>query len=225
MFVCAVCRPSVLQAQDDQNSQEFDERKLGDVVCGPRCVEFVLRHYNRCDDELIDLIREMQWPDFEAGSTLSGIQSALEKRNVSTHAMQIPAGARLRWDHPVILHLNGQENTLGHFVVWLPSSTIRQVQVWTGLPGVQTASASQLFSAPQSVLLTAPQPIEQPRVALVNFDTDRFWTVFTTLVCTAFVVTISTYAARRWLGRRARRDELRATGDVSGSIQKGTIRC
>ncbi|MDA1053652.1 MAG: cysteine peptidase family C39 domain-containing protein [Planctomycetota bacterium] len=221
VFIWAIYGLRVLPAQDI----EFDERKLDDVICGPRCVEFVLRHYDQRGDELVDLIREMQWPEFEAGSALFGVQYALEKRHVSTYAMQLPAGARLRWKHPVILHLADQENSLGHFVVWLPSSTPGAAHVWTGLPGIQIGRTSQLFAEPRVVLLTAPEPIVDPRLAIVNFDVVGFWTMLTILGLTAIAAILTVYLARQWIVVRAFRKQAANSAEVLRSTQKGSVRC
>lgn len=59
-----------------------------------------------------------------------------------------------------MLHLNGDEmGTIGHYVVWLPSSTPHRVDMWAGLPGVQSGPASSIFDDEIIALLTSPTSI------------------------------------------------------------------
>ncbi len=138
----------------------------GQPYCGPWCVEYVLKYYGH-DADLIALIREIQWPDLESGASLDAMDRALRTRGLHTFAMTISPEARLNWPFPVILHLRGEGGSQGHFVVWLPPSRTDEAQVWWGLDGIHRVSESQLAAQRSgAVLLTSPQPIEDPPCAI-----------------------------------------------------------
>jgi hypothetical protein len=130
----------------------------GDMVCGPRCAQFLLKHYGK-DTDLIELVKEIQWPEFEAGASLQAIDSALQKRGVYTQAIKMDPEATLCWPHPVLLHLNGS-GTMGHYIVWLPESSEEAVCAWVGLEGVRRGPNEKLARQLSGVvLLTSPVPI------------------------------------------------------------------
>lgn len=157
---------------DDGEADGLDslnnERNIGDLICGPKCVLEILRLYAKEGEDLIRLIQEIQYPDVHKGATLADIAQALEKRGIHTFAMGISPTARIIWQHPVIVHLNpkpGEE--IGHFVVWLPESHGDAVQVWNMDARIQQKS-ERLWSQERSgvILLTAPEPIDDPGKAL-----------------------------------------------------------
>jgi len=152
--------PSTTRAPDADTSRD-------DFACGPRCVQYVLRHYGSSVD-LVDLIRELQWSDFSRGTTLAEIQGVLERRGLYTAAIRINDLARLRWRHPVVLHLARTRNEIGHYVVWLRNRRTQQV-VWNGLMGeIELPDALPGLPFSGAVLLTAPSPITHPESALAS---------------------------------------------------------
>ncbi len=144
---------------------EFEGLNSEDLVCGPRCVQYILESNGQHAD-LIDLIREMQWPDLEHGVDLEAIDTALRDRGVHTFAMRLSPNARLKWPYPAIVHLARERERLGHFVVWLPTSS-HDVDLWCGPRGVRRLSQGD-FQAEFSgaVLLTAPEQIRDPELAV-----------------------------------------------------------
>ena len=149
-------------------------RQQGDLVCGPRCLEYLLRCYHKENPGLIELIREVQWPDIDAGSTLQSLEAALRRRGLGTRAIRIGPEARLCWPYPVLVHLSGTDTEEGHYVVWLPSSTEAHEEVWSGLAGVRTGTPAQLARRRSgAILLTAPGPIGDPGAAI--YHRDWFW--------------------------------------------------
>ncbi len=143
-------------------------KSKGDMYCGPRCVQFVLDHF-RSKVELIDLVREMQWPNVEAGTTLETVRNALTSRGVYTAALDIAPHARLDWPHPVIVHLNASRGKLGHYVVWLPEPPRNEVVLWTGLAGYHQGSEKQFQKLRSgAILLTSPTPIAHPESAIAD---------------------------------------------------------
>lgn len=174
------------------------------VVCGPRCVQFVLRHYGR-DEDLIDLVQELQWPDLGGGATLSGLRQALENRGIHTFAMRVEPGARLNWHSPAVLHWRGEERTLGHFVVWLPSSGTRAVLIWDGVFGTSRMTRSELASQMSGViLLTSASPIEHPEAAVMPPWQARSKTIVWLAVSLGAMVVFVCYRWFWWPEARAR---------------------
>jgi len=183
-----------------------DEPRLssqGDVVCGPRCVEYLLQCYRKATPGLIDLVRETQWPDFEAGASLKSLEGALRKRGVFTQAMKVGPEARLCWPYPVLLHLNGDDAFDGHFVVWLPSSTAARDEVWSGLIGVRKSSPAWLAQRRSgAILLTSPVPITDPGAAL--YDRDWFWQRFARVAAVLLTIVAAGFGGRLILSRLRR---------------------
>lgn len=139
------------------------EENRPDVVCGPRCVQYILKHYGQ-QVELHDLIQELQWPNLEAGSNLAGLQKSLNQRGIHTAAFKLPPGSQLGWTQPVIVHLKEgttvTSGTLGHFAVWLPTSANGVAELWFGPDGVRRGTNSRFDSIRSgTVLLTYPRPI------------------------------------------------------------------
>jgi len=151
---------------DEQSAQE---RNIGDLICGPKCVQKILQIYGKEDEDIIRLVREIQWPEIRKGSTLANVAQALEKRGIHTFAMQIKPSARIVWHNPVIVYLNpkpGEE--IGHFVVWLPESEEELVGIWDTNKGVQQKN-ERTWSKERSggLLLTSLEPINDPGQALI----------------------------------------------------------
>lgn len=157
---------------DDQEADDLEtvnqERSIGDLICGPKCVQEVLRLYEKEDEDIIRLVREIQWPEVRKGATLANVAQALEKRGIHTFAMDIFPSVRIVWNYPVIVHLNpkpGQE--IGHYIVWLPESQKDTVKIWNMNAKVEQEN-ERLWAKERSgaVLLTSPEPIDEPGRAL-----------------------------------------------------------
>ena len=81
-----------------------DPAPEGDAVCGPRCVQALLRSYGH-DAELIDLVRELHTDGVEQGTTLGQMRDALRSRGLHAEVVHLPEGAKLTWPEPSIVHL------------------------------------------------------------------------------------------------------------------------
>ncbi len=137
-----------------------------DVICGPRCVQRILRYFGKPEEELYDIVREIQWPDTEAGATLLSVATALERQGVRTYAMKMPRTSELAWPHPVIMHIDGDSRG-GHYILWYPPTADGLHRVWTGPEGwVKGPWEEVTRGRTGSVLLTAPSPITHPEVAV-----------------------------------------------------------
>lgn len=170
MLMIAIVMPSLYGDEHEENRPDTPnrERNIGDLICGPKCVREVLRLYGREDEDMIRLVREIQWPEVRKGSTMADIAQALEKRGVHTFAMKIKPSARIVWPHPVVVHLApkpGEE--IGHFVVWLPESQGGAAKVWNTDKGLEQQN-ERTWSKERSgaVLLTSLEPIDDPGKAL-----------------------------------------------------------
>lgn len=133
----------------------------GDLVCGPRCVQYVLAHYGR-DADLMSLVREMQWPHLEAGSSVGSVERALSDRGIEVASIADIAAKDLTWPTPVIVHLRDVTNhQVGHFAVLLQNDG-KNVRLWMGMEGVVELSLSGLRERFSGVaVLTALTPIDK----------------------------------------------------------------
>jgi ABC-type bacteriocin/lantibiotic exporter with double-glycine peptidase domain len=184
-------------AQD--HSPQLRATRRSDMVCGSRCARYLLKYYGH-DIDLIALVREIQWPDFEAGATMEAIDSALRARGINTYAMRLSHEARLKWPFPVLLHLE-PENDRGHFVVWLPSSSADVVSMWCGLDGISEGLEREWAQRRSgAVLLTAPHQIDNPDAA-VELVPWAGWTAllaFGGSLCFGVLLTVVIYARTLW---------------------------
>lgn len=160
------------------------------MVSGPRCVQALLEHYGKPPEDLDDLIHEVQWPDLDAGSSVRALEAALRKRGVSTFALQISRVARLRWPHPVLLHLKGGP-TGGRYVIRAPSPDPDVERLWTGLAGWRRGPWDVVAGDRSgAVLLTSPVPITHPMSAVYDPAWESVQTVGSVVVSVLTVVAI-----------------------------------
>jgi hypothetical protein len=147
---------------------------FGDRICGPRCVRCLLEHYG-IQEELAALVRETQWPDFEAGASLGSLAEALEKRGVHTCALRLSPSGKLTWPHPVLVHLRGAGGRMDHYVIWKPAGTPDGEGEYLeagALTHLSWAAVAQDRSG--VVLLTSPEPITAPEGATDEPAPDRY---------------------------------------------------
>jgi ABC-type bacteriocin/lantibiotic exporter with double-glycine peptidase domain len=188
----------------------------GDMVCGPRCVRFVLRRYGR-DVELIDLVKEMQWPDLEAGASLDRIQKSLNDRGVHTSAIQFAPDRRLRWPHPAILFIAGTDGQRGHYVVRVPDESSDDELIWSGLEGWRRGRWDQVTSGFSGVaLLTSPDPIADASSAVGPVSASRLARCFALGTTVALLAHIIVRLSARW---RPGVDRPSPTGPVACNTQ------
>lgn len=133
-----------------------------DNVCGPRCVWFLLNWFDR-DCELVDVIRETQWPDVEKGTNLAKLKAALEGRGLIAVGIEMQRPALLASHYPGIVHLKADGQTLGHFIVIPPHETDvgDLLTVWDGLSGWRQVDRSSIENRMSPIeLFVAPGPVE-----------------------------------------------------------------
>lgn len=145
-----------------------------DMICGPRCVQFLVKWYQNKDEDLIELAREVQWPQVEAGSTLDAVDQALRRRGIHTYPMRLSPSAVLQWRHPAVVRVSPSatsqtKDAPAHFAVWLPSSANDECWVWNGPSGVERfTEASFARRRSGEVLLTSSEPIQAPEEAVAS---------------------------------------------------------
>jgi ABC-type bacteriocin/lantibiotic exporter with double-glycine peptidase domain len=127
----------------------------------------LLEYHGLREEDLIDLVQEIQWPDLEKGATMKRMEEALQKRGVHTFRLQLAVDARLDLTFPAIVHLEPRSDEIGHYVVRLPSSSDSLVPVWWGKRGVRHVSVKTLDDVSSgAILLTSLQPIDDPGAAV-----------------------------------------------------------
>jgi len=134
---------------------------MGQDVLHTRCVQYVLAHYGR-DADLMSLVREMQWPHLEAGSSVGSVARALSDRGIEVAGLADIAAKELAWPTPAIVHLRDATNhPAGHFAVLLPNDG-KNVRLWMGMDGVVELSSSVFGERFSGVaVLTALTPIDK----------------------------------------------------------------
>lgn len=161
-----------------------------DNICGARCTQFVLQTYGKHED-LAGLVDELADGPLTNGTSLLGIQNALGRRGIFATAWNIDPDVAfdLSWEHPVIIHLQGADSSLGHFVVKVPDKNA----LWDGLQGFRRL---QDFNAPASgnILLTSSDPIRVPEFEF-NFNR-RYSSTILALFSVGMVFFISIFVIR-----------------------------
>ena len=152
------------ESMPETTPQDQENANVGDQICGPKCVCYLLDYYEKPED-IVSLIRELQWPDFRRGTSLKNLADALEKRGIFTSVLQVSPYSRIVHSEPVIVHFKPEsEGDLGHFAVWLPSSNGKTVHYWNTDGKVSEVSERKWREkGADAVLLTSSCPIARPR--------------------------------------------------------------
>ena len=131
----------------------------GDTVCGPRCVQAILRSYGQ-EAELIDLVRELHTEGVEKGTTLGQMRDAFEQRGLHAAVVHLPRDATLTWPEPVIVHLKPLgKQTMGHFIV-ATASNDETISVHDLLNGTLRGTQEELRKTMSGdILLVSKLPI------------------------------------------------------------------
>lgn len=165
------------------------------MVCGPRCVEYVLGSYGR-QIPLIRLVDEMSGTNLDQGTSLDALRRSLIRHGVYAQAISLRGRYRVHWKSPVIMHLkytSSLANKLGHFVVLLPESDMRHAHVWNGLNGIEVGTWDNFSGMASDVaLLTSSVPISDADALRAvqrrfGFIEQLSTVVFCSLVCILFL--------------------------------------
>jgi len=156
---------------------------FGSMYCGPRCVQRVLHEYG-ISAETGDLIREVQWPAVEDGSTIVALTEALKRRGIFSRVVNVDKKFKISWNHPAIVHL--ESNGKSHFVVWLPPlDPHSEGRVWDhdlseAVLHKEKKGFERFRSGP--VLLTSDKPISDSAIA-GKANSPGGWTTMDRVVC------------------------------------------
>ncbi len=183
-------------------------RADSDMVCGPRCVKFILKTYGQ-EVGLIDLVKEIQWPDLEAGASLDRIERSLNGRGIHTKAVRFSPGRRFDWPHPSVLYTDEGNPPRGHYVVAVPEAeTGSEGLIWAGVEGWRRGPWGEITRGFSGVaLLTSPDPIPETVRAAIHVPTDK-WLQIAGL---AFAGAILAHLLFRATARRSFRSRLGAS--------------
>ena len=177
-------------------------RDASDMVCGPRCVRFILSRFGK-EVDLIDLVKEMQWPNLEAGASLEQIRSSLNARGIHTEAIRFSPDRRLRWPHPVLLFEDEADRSQGHYVVLVPGDPSESdALIWGGLEGWRRGRWEEVTRGFSGVaLLTSPDPISNADAAVRQLPTSRLVRIAGLAAVGAIVAHLSFQLLARWRNR------------------------
>ena len=142
---------------DAQQPHQQPNPFRGNIFCGPRSVQRVLEFYGK-EADLMELIREIQWPATEQGASMAALAKALNSRGIYTAAVDVDPSCEIVWDFPVIVHL--ARNDYEHFVVWLPPKSAGSApRIWDGPPSraLVLGEFNSLRTGP--LLVTSDRPI------------------------------------------------------------------
>jgi hypothetical protein len=96
-----------------------------------------------------------------------------------------------------LVHLKGEADELGHYVVWL-SSSFGQASVWYGKSGLKTIPDRELMHRSSGfILLTSDEPITDPGQALASRTSAEMVVTVTSAILAAIGVAI---LCRRQIG-------------------------
>ncbi len=135
-------------------------RRPSDIVCGPRCLEYIAKSFRPgFSMGLSEIVAQVQ-PEFEKGASLAHLDRFLNQQGLHTLAIKPAAGTAICWPYPVLLHLSAEDDDLGHYVVLLPGSDRATATVWSGLAGVIKVPTWRLSERiGGGALLISPKPI------------------------------------------------------------------
>jgi hypothetical protein len=129
-------------------------------------VQRILQYFGQ-DEDLLSLIRELQWPAIESGTSLKALREALERRGIHSVAVSIDRDHEIDWPKPAIVHLSNCG--YNHYVVWLPPQPPKLgARLWNGGSSTQFAAANFNSMRSGPVILTSDAPIDDPALVIAR---------------------------------------------------------
>lgn len=146
---CVLLLSKIGMASDGKVAQALTPIKqpfATDFICGPRCLLEVLRRLDhQGNTDLVELVREVQWPNISDGTSLQALAEAARTRGLVAELRHLDAASlsELEWDYPCIVHtrpsgLATKEDgsRAGHFIFLdIKSSSSSQASLFHGLSG------------------------------------------------------------------------------------------
>jgi hypothetical protein len=169
------------------------------TICGPQCVHYLLRHYGN-DADLAAIVYEMQSNETDQGTTIKSVCDALHSRGINTSVLKLRPGARITWSSPVVVLLPSESrDAIGHYVVWLPSSSLFGDSVWDGYAPARMARTVMSYQDPPVIILTSKDQIRASDVVKASsFDRAAL-----SISVAAFLVASLVYVAFRMARNRS----------------------
>ena len=118
----------------DNNADGNIVEKRALSLCGPHCIQYVLKHYGR-NLTFEEVVEDIPSYHPNRGTTLYDLKKAIESHGFTTLAIRCERFPDQRPDCLVIVHLKGEKYG-GHFAVLLPKDDSRSLQeqecLWMG---------------------------------------------------------------------------------------------
>jgi ABC-type bacteriocin/lantibiotic exporter with double-glycine peptidase domain len=174
-------------------------RPPGDVVCGPRCLRFILQavRSEASAPDLVSIVARVQ-PDLDEGASLSLLKKYLDDQGLFTLAFKPEPNTAIVSPFPALVHLRGNQDDLGHYVVLLPNSDRSNATVWSGLAGpvrLPTWWLAERIDA--GAVLVAPRPIEANLAFPATTDFSRRQVGWGILLIAGFLLSVCGLANSR----------------------------
>ncbi len=131
-----------------------------DSLCGPRCVVFALDRIGVRAD-LVDLVKELQWPQVEDGTTMLQLRNAIRNRGVSVTPVKLRPGQAVKLTGIAIVHFErgkqDEQVPLGHYACCMPTSDPSTWEIFNP-PNVRRLVNREEFCATCSSVMLLIQP-------------------------------------------------------------------
>lgn len=152
-YIPVICAPlGLAKANEDHSADQ--------LVCGPRAAKYILEH---CDQQatLVELVKELQWPNIEDGSSLGDIDRLLVSRGLSTAYLYLNNEGPPEFDGMMIV-ARRTNSPLKHFVVVLHAKPQGFVEFIDGPEGIRKEPSAAFWANTDSGVLVVSEgdPIE-----------------------------------------------------------------
>ena len=137
-------------------------------ICGPRCLQQVLRFYGNNDTDLLDIVAIAQ-PELDKGMSLRHGIDFLSKEGMHSTAIRVDESAidRIDWRWPILVH--GITTRGPHYCLRMPTADEASRHfVWD-----QDQMADSIYDVmdPSGViLLTSPVELDETQVASIQVE-------------------------------------------------------
>lgn len=161
--------------------------ETADKACGPRAAWYILKFHSR-DVELIDAIREIQWPDLESGTSIEKIKNYLSSHDLHCETVALTPPSLPISPYPSIIYQKPVNGGLGHFLVLAPWKAGEVATVWDGPGGYREIPARELVPTLSGIALVASPDSKVPAISNGNANRGALapvwrWTPWALGVC------------------------------------------
>ena len=164
-LITAIILATVTVGGPRASSAQEHRSQERDIYCGPRAVEYLIRHFNQTSPPLRETILALEIDLERGGTDLLKMSGVLRSHGITTEAIEIDEDTMIESASPAIIHLKparGSRET-GHFAILLPSSSRTQSDVWMGLSGVESVRPEHLRDRMSGAVLLAGKPKQATR--------------------------------------------------------------